>query len=196
MISLISGSIIDIQSNMIVIAQAGIGFECFTTQTDQYQLEQAVTFFTHMHWNQDQGPTLFGFQSQIEKQTFMMIISCSGIGPKMALSILEQTSAGSFLEMIVENDVKALSNLKGIGAKKAEQLCLSLQTKVKKLADKNPAIQTGSLGLWRDVEETLTSLNYSSNEIKQVISHIKQENSSPLSFDHILRKALTLLAQK
>lgn len=79
---------------------------------------------------------------------------------------------------------------------KAEQLCLSLQTKVKKLADKNPTIQTGSLGLWRDVEETLTSLNYSSNEIKQVTSHIKQESSSPLSFDHILRKALTLLAQK
>lgn len=78
-----------------------------------------------MHWNQDQGPTLFGFQSQIEKQTFMMIISCSGIGPKMALSILEQTSAGSFLEMIVENDVKALSNLKGIGAKSRATLFIA-----------------------------------------------------------------------
>lgn len=196
MISLISGSIIDIQSNTVVISQAGIGFQCFTTQASQYQQDQKITFHTYMHWNQDQGPSLFGFQSQLEKQTFMLIISCSGIGPKVALSILEQIDSSGFLQSIIENDVKSLNNLKGIGAKKAEQMCLSLQSKAKKLVDLHPSIQSGSLGMWKDIEETLISLSYSPNEIKQVSSQLKKEGAGQLSFDRILRKALTLLAQK
>lgn len=196
MISLISGSIIDVQSNLVVVAQAGIGFQCFTTQASQYQKDQKVTFFTYMHWNQDQGPSLFGFQSQLEKQTFMLIISCSGIGPKVALSILEQIDPSGFLQAVIENDVKSLNNLKGIGTKKAEQLCLSLQSKAKKLVDKHPSIQNGSLGMWKDIEETLSSLNYSPAEVKQVSSQLKKDGAAQLSFDHILRKALTLLAQK
>lgn len=196
MISIISGSITHIEQNAITILQGGIGFLCFTIQANQYQTEQTVTFYTHMHWNQDQGPTLYGFQSQLEKQTFMLIISCSGIGPKMGLSILEQVTPSNFLQSIIENDIKSLNNLNGIGTKKAEQLCLSLQSKAKKLIEKHPALQTGSLGVWKDIEETLSSLNYSHQEIKQVSTELKKETNGKLSFDHVLRKALTLLAQK
>ena len=196
MISIISGSIADIQTNAITISQAGIGFQCFTTQTSQYQQNQQITFYTYMHWNQDQGPSLFGFQTKLEKETFMLIISCSGIGPKMGISILEQMDPSMFLQAIIENDVKTLNNLNGIGTKKAEQLCLSLQSKAKILVGKHPTLHTGSLGIWKDVEETLSSLNYAPHEIKQVSSQLKKDGVAQSSFDHILRKALTLLAQK
>lgn len=196
MISLISGSIADIQKNAIIILQSGIGYQCFTTETTQYQKDQSITFYTYMHWNQDQGPSLFGFQTQLEKETFMLIISCSGIGPKMGMSILEQMSPNTFLQAIIENDVSALNNLNGIGTKKAEQLCLSLQSKAKKTVAAYPALQSGSLGIWKDIEETLSSLNYSPQEIKQVSSQLKKDSIAQSSFDLVLRKALTLLAQK
>ena len=61
MISLVSGSVQDIQDNSITILQSGIGFQCFTTQTDQYHRDQSITLYTYMHWNQEQGPALFGF---------------------------------------------------------------------------------------------------------------------------------------
>jgi holliday junction DNA helicase RuvA len=196
MISLISGSIINIESNAVTIVQSGIGYQCYTPQTNQYKKDQQITFHTQMHWNQDQGPTLFGFQTQLEKQTFMLIISCSGIGPKRGLSILEQVTPNSFLQSVIENDTKALSNLNGIGIKKAEQLCLSLQSKAKTLVDKHPSLQNGSLGIWKDVEETLSTLNYSPQEIKQVSSLLKKETGPQPAFDLILRKALTMLAQR
>lgn len=197
MISLISGSISDIDSNSVTILQSGVGYSCFTPQANQYSKGQKITFYTHMHWNQDQGPSLFGFQTKLEKQTFILIISCSGIGPKRGLSILDQITPNSFLQSIVENDTKALSNLNGIGTKKAEQLCLSLQSKAKKLVDKNPSLQNGSLGIWKDIEDTLSTLNYSPQEIKRVASELKKETSSQQpAFDLILRKALTLLAQR
>ena len=196
MISLISGSIIDIESNAITVMQSGIGYQCYTPQANQYKIDQKVIFYTHMHWNQDQGPTFFGFQTQLEKQTFMLIISCSGIGPKKGLSILEQVTPNSFLQSIVENDTKSLSGLNGIGVKKADQLCLSLQSKAKTIVEKHPSLQNGSLGIWKDIEETLSTLNYSPQEIKHVSAQLKKETSPQLTFDLILRKALTLLAQR
>ena len=196
MISLISGSIQDVQDNSIVVVQSGIGFHCFTTQAGQYQRDQSVTLHTYMHWNQEQGPSLFGFQSQLEKETFIMIIGCSGIGPKIALSILAQVSPSTFLQAIIENDIKTLNGFNGIGTKKAELLCLSLGSKAKTIIDKHPSLHQGSLGIWKDIEETLSSLNYSPHEVKQVSSLLKKEDGAKLTFDHLLRKALTLLAQK
>ena len=66
---------------------------------------ESANHFLYLHaLNQDQGPSLFGFQTKLEKETFMLIISCSGIGPKMGISILEQMDPSMFLQAIIEND--------------------------------------------------------------------------------------------
>ena len=88
---------------------------------------------TYMHWNQDNGPTLYGFNSILEKTVFLLIISCSGIGPKIGLAVLHHLEPATFVQAIIEENIKVLSSISGIGAKKAEQICVALKHKVAKL---------------------------------------------------------------
>jgi Holliday junction DNA helicase RuvA len=198
MISLLTGSILDIMPNSILIENKGIGFELTVINPSQFQKAQTVTMYVYLHWSQEQGPTLFGFNSSLEKSTFMLIISCSGIGPKIALGILSHLEPSVFLQIITNQDITGLSSAPGIGAKKAEQMIVSLKHKVDTLLTKHPELtQTTSLGIWKDLTDTLQSLNYSAQEIKAATNHIKKiDDYNNLPFDMILRKSLTFLAKK
>lgn len=198
MIATLSGTIHYIENNKLILLQNGIGFELLCPQALTFQIKQQTTLHTYLHWNQEQGPSLFGFTQPLDKDVFLLIISCSGIGPKMGLSILEQMDANSFLQCIVEENITQLSKLKSIGSKKAEQLCISLRNKAPKLLKAHPQLATSTpIGLWNDLQETLTSLNYSTLEIKQATAILKEEltERNP-PFDLLLRKALQILAKK
>lgn len=194
----LSGLVTHQQDNKVVISVAGIGFEIFSPQAKLLSLQQTTTLFVYMHWNPEQGPSLFGFQQLIEKDLFLMIISCSGIGPKLALTILESVSPVDFVHIVCQENSKALSAIKGVGAKKAEQIIMQLKDKAHKLAGQLPATQEPSaIGAWVDLQQTLISLNYTPTEIKQTISMLKEQTAGQsVPFDALLRKALTLLAKK
>ncbi len=198
MIGSISGTILNIQENKLLIEQAGIGFEIFCPEAKSLTLQQKISLHIYFHWSQENGPSLFGFTQPLQKDVFLLIINCPGIGPKLGISILEQTTAAHFLQLISEENVSGLSSLKGLGAKKAEQLCVQLREKAPKLLKIHPLLATQtSLGSWGDLQDTLTSLNYSSSEIKQAMSMLKEniaESTPP--FDILLRKALMILAKK
>lgn len=198
MISFITGTITSINTNCLQVMYHGLGFEIFCPHAQSLALQETITLHTYMHWNQEQGPSLYGFLELLDKELFLLIISCSGIGPKMGLSILEQVDATLFIQYISEENITQLSKLKSIGAKKAEQLCLNLRNKVSKLVKAHPTLATkDSIAVWGDLQETLTSLNYSSSEIKQTTSHLKEEfANSSTTFDQLLRKALQILAKK
>ena len=198
MIYSLTGSVIQIKGNKIVLQQIGLSFELFCPQAANLSLQQETTLFTYLHWNQEQGPTLFGFKDILDKEVFIAIIDCSGIGPKIGLAILEAMNSSDFLQVIIQEDIKALSSIKGLGNKKAEQLLLHLKDKVEKItlnipiAEKNKAIAAFS-----DLHQTLTSLNYSPIEIKQATTILRQEAAGKdVPFDLLLRKALVLLAKK
>ncbi len=197
MIASITGTIADIQENKILLEYNGLCFETFCPQAKTLSIKQNITLQTYLHWNQEQGPTLFGFEQTLDKDVFLLIISCSGIGPKMGLSILEQLDASQFLHLIIEENTGQLSKLKSIGVKKAEQLCLALRNKAPKLLQAHPQLATKTpMGLWSDLQETLTSLNYSPPEIKQATSMLKdQHQGKSVTFDQLLRKALQLLSK-
>jgi len=198
MIGSIFGTIINIQENKILLQQAGIGFEVFCPEAKGLSLKQEITLHIYFHWSQENGPSLFGFTQPLQKDVFILIISCPGIGPKLGISILEQTNASNFLQMVSEENMSGLSSLKGLGAKKAEQLCVHLREKAPKLLKVHPHLATQtSLGAWGDLQDTLSSLNYSSPEIKQTVSILRDSFSEGApTFDVLLRKALTILAKK
>ncbi|MBI2353315.1 hypothetical protein HYV11_03700 [Candidatus Dependentiae bacterium] len=199
MIAALSGTILTITNNKIsLLTNQSIAFELFCPQANTFSLSQSITLSVYMHWNQEQGPTLFGFLESFDKEVFLLIISCSGIGPKLGLSILEQISADQFLHLIHEENVKQLSALKNIGTKKAEQLCIHLKEKVAKLLINNQKFATKlPATVWRDLHDTLLSLHYSNLEIKQTTTLLKNEHQdlNP-QFDFLLRKALQLLSKK
>ncbi len=153
-----------------------------------------------MHWNQEQGPSLFGFLSELEKTVFLLIISCSGIGPKIALAALGELTPAQFLQAIQEGNTKALSSVSGIGAKKAEQMILNLKDKVTKLIQTQGIIgtsdETNALAQWSNVTQVLQSLNYSKGEIEAAMRYIGKECAGrSLPFDELLRKALSFLSK-
>ena len=63
---------------------------------------------TYLHWNQEQGPSIFGFASDIEREVFLLIISCSGIGPKIGLAVLAQIGSQSFIRAVQQEDIAGL----------------------------------------------------------------------------------------
>lgn len=199
MIATIAGIITSINEQSIIIEQHGIGFECFVATPQSYAPQQQATIQTYMHWNQENGPTLYGFNSTMEKTIFLLIISCSGIGPKIGLAVLHHLDPATFLQAIVEENIKVLSSISGIGAKKAEQISVTLKHKVAKLLKDQPNIASTSTSLsnWKDLTDTLTSLGYNSTEIKSVTNFLKENNiDASVPFATILRKSLAFLSAK
>ncbi|MGZ6254542.1 MAG: Holliday junction branch migration protein RuvA [Candidatus Chromulinivorax sp.] len=199
MIATITGKVTAIADQNIILEQAGIGFELFVATPLVYTIDQQITLQTYMHWNTENGPTLYAFTSAIEKTVFLLIISCSGIGPKIGLAILNQLEPATFLQAIIEENIKVLSSISGIGAKKAEQICVTLKHKVAKLLKDQPILTSSSTSLstWKDLTDTLTSLGYSSQEIKAATNFLKECNLDQTTpFSTILRKSLAFLTSK
>lgn len=198
MISYISGTITHIDNNKLVVCHGPIGFELLCPTARYLLLNSTVELHTHLHWSQENGPSLYGFERTLQKDLFVLLIDCSGIGPKLAISILEQAEPAALIEMIMQANMSALGKIKGLGAKKAEILCLHLKNNASKLLEQHPTLTaTTSLGVWNDLHETLTSLNYSLPEIKQTTSILKESlTDHSVPFDLLLRKALTILARK
>jgi len=198
MIYTISGLITHQHDNKVVVQQAGIGFELTCPQAKSLIPQQSVTLYTYLHWSAEQGPSLYGFLQPLDKDLFLMIIGCSGIGPKLGITILDSVSSSDFLTIICQENISGMSAIKGVGTKKAEQLILQLKDKAMKMVQHHPIASSNTIvAAWVDLQQTLTSLNYSPTEIKQTTSILKdQVAGQAVPFDLLLRKALTLLAKK
>jgi holliday junction DNA helicase RuvA len=197
MINLLVGKIKEIKEKSITLLVNGLGFNLQVPNTKNLKTDKEVEFYTYMHWNQENGPSLFGFQEELEKTVFLMIIECSKIGPGIAVKILSQLSAGEFLEIISSQNEKALSSINGIGPKKAEQIIMQLKSKVSKLLSSGQikAESQQDFTMWQNVNDVLVSLNYSHQEISQAMQFLTKKyagQNAPL--DQIIRSALSYLS--
>ncbi len=201
MFSYIHGIVKDTVENTLIVDVRGVGFSLIVANPELFMRGKEATVFVHMQWNQEQGPTLYGFLQEQEKAIFLLVISCSGIGPKIALLLLQKLSPVNFLRAIQTADIKTLSGISGIGPKKAEQLIVQLKHKVSALLDRGWSESTDGnahlLEQWKNISQVLQSLNYSRSEIDQALTHISQEAlGNELPFDVLMRKALSFLAKK
>lgn len=160
----------------------------------------AITLHTELIWNPENGPQLFGFMTPLDRTVFSLVTECSGIGPRLALALLEQLGPEVIINALYEGDEKILSSVSGIGAKKAEFMILHLKVKAAKLIKTGQISNTGSVSYLHEVDSALQSLNYSRGEIQRAMEHIKQapraDNEPQPSFDVALRRALAYLTHK
>lgn len=200
MINFIKGTVLNRNENLVTIDVQGIGFQVQIPDTSIIMKGEPVSLYIYLQWHQEQGPVLFGFSSELEKTTFQLIISCSGIGPKIALAILSAMKPTSFLKAIQTDDQKCLSAVNGIGAKKAEQIIVQLRHKVTKLLESGVVIEDDrAFEQWKNISEVLTSLHYSRSEVSNALQYVQQEAGSSdahLTFDYLLRKALAFLSKR
>lgn len=198
MIHQATGTITGMQHQQVFLAVGAISYQVHVPSGLVYQEGQEATFFMHLHWNQEQGPFLYGFASDVERSVFRVVISCSGVGPKVGLAVLADLGVHSFLSAVQAGDDRALSKVSGIGPKRAEQMLVQLRHKVIKLVESGFAdgVDT-STHHWHSLREALESLNYSRVEITRAIDFLRKQEVQPAgSFDQLMRGALAFLSNQ
>lgn len=198
MISYLCGKIKDVNDKTVTLLVNDIGFLIHVPRSSGLIANNPAEFFTYLHWNPENGPSFYGFQTELERKVFLMIIDCPKIGPSIALNILSQIGASEFLNIVNSQNEKALSNVNGIGEKKAEQIIVTLKHKVSKLLTSGQISisddQQQNFVQWQNINDVLCSLGYTKQETSQAIQHLsKKYTGENISLDQLIRSALTFL---
>jgi Holliday junction DNA helicase RuvA len=133
MISYITGKVLKVWTGKDcfadILTSAGIGYRVYITKKAVITKGESISLFTYFHVRED-AQTLFGFLTEEERDFFERLISVSGIGPKLALSILSTYSKGEIEEYILNGDDTQLSKTPGLGSKGAQKIILELRGKI------------------------------------------------------------------
>lgn len=178
MIYSVRGKYIHSEPGFAVIECAGVGYRCQTTTNTQrnIKLNTEVTLYTHLNVRED-AMELFGFSSQTELQSFRILIGVTGVGPKMALSILSELSSEQVAMAVSAGDVKSLTRASGVGPKLAQRIILELKDKLKGFATSDVSVSgSGSVisdtGNISKAVAALAVLGYSAADVTPVLSQM------------------------
>lgn len=199
MIYSIYGTLELIEPYHIVIENNGIGYSIKTTLTTISRIgkiDEKVKVMTYLHVKED-SMELFGFYSINELDTFKLLISISGVGPKAAISILSDLSPENFAICIANSDAKTLTKSNGIGLKTAQRIVLELQDKMKKENISKVFINDNSEsslnnGNGSEAIAALEILGYQRSIASQIISKV----DSNTSVEDMIKYALKELSGK
>lgn len=161
MFSFLVGTIEDKGNNMAVINCGGVGFELNVSDTTIFELPnigEVAKVYTYMAVRED-AISLFGFATMEEKSVFLKLIGVSGIGGKMAITILSAMPSSDLIDAILTENVRLLSTIKGLGKKTAERLVLELKNSFDDLQLSMLKPNTkGMVGTTSAIEETIDTL--------------------------------------
>jgi Holliday junction DNA helicase RuvA len=200
MIALISGKIVYKGISHVIVDVQGVGYRVFIPLTTFYELPEAGQVITlHVHTNVKQDAiNLFGFYTDQERDLFQLMISVSGIGPKIAMNILSGIDAKDLVNAISGSHVEKLVNIPGVGKKMAERLVLELKDKIikKMMAGKMPeaGVLSHADDMMEDVLSALVNLGYKSNIAKDALDKVIRSSEEKLKMDQLLKKTLKTLA--
>jgi len=200
MIARLDGILIQKSAAQCIVDVHGAGYRVVVPLSTFYELPEAgcpVILQIHTHVRED-AISLFGFHTEAEREVFELMISVSGIGPKLAVNVLSGISAGEWVRAIATEDVKRLTGIPGVGRKTAERMILELKDKAVKLgsvdATAGEAVSRTGEQVKDDALSALVNLGYRGSSAKETVDRIVQEATEPLSLDKILKKALRILA--
>lgn len=195
MITYLKGVITEIGENTVVLEAYGIGYEVFcSTRTiaELTALKDTVKLYIHEQIKED-GHDLYGFYHHEEREVFRKLISVSGIGPKGGMQVLNLYSVQEIIEIIMEQDSKAMSKVSGIGPKTAQRIILELKDSMSKLYVPDLSLlQTGlkDKESGKEAREALEALGYSHQEAKKAVEAVDDYHSDS---ETLIRKALSIL---
>ncbi|NMF83827.1 Holliday junction branch migration protein RuvA [Nodosilinea sp. P-1105] len=149
-------------------------------------LGESTQLFTHLYFRDDQA-TLFGFGGQAERDLFRQLIGVSGIGPQVALALLDTLGDAELVQAIIAGNTRLISRAPGVGSKTAERVVLELKTKLQDWQAQAglPSVPTGGpIGaIHEEVEVTLSALGYSQSEILKALQAVGRHSTLQKSAD-------------
>lgn len=185
MIGYLKGNLISFSDGAVVLENNGIGFEinCSSEAYAKLVSEGGGEVFVYTSVKDD-GITLFGFISRQEKEVFLKLISVSGVGPKMGITLLAGLNSQRLAQAIAQGDVKTLSSVKGLGKKTAERLIVELKDKFSVCEDGETIkeqIATEDTEEERDAVTALFGLGFSKNESQVAVREAKNNGAKTVT---------------
>lgn len=197
MIGKLRGKIQFISRDQLIVDVHGVGYLVSVPTSTAAQLMDGNdgTLLVYTQVRED-AIVLYGFATSREKEVFELLNTVSGIGPKLALSVLSTLSPDSFCQAILEGNLKTLTTVPGIGKRTGERLIVELRDKVAKSfvpAGISPMFDKGDSEVAKDALEALLALGYSSLEAETVLSQLQLDGTE--STEAVIRKALGFLVK-
>ncbi len=185
----------------LILDVHGVGYEAYIPLSTYYglpNLSDNISLAVHTHVRED-AIQLFGFLTSQEKDAFVLLTSVSGVGPKLALSILSALPVSDLVSAIQSGDVEKLTTVPGIGHKSASRLVLELKDKVAKLhpglapASEDP--RQGQGAVFDDALSALVNLGYRPQDAKEALKQVKKSNTESIVLKDMIRESLKELAR-
>lgn len=204
MIAHITGKLIHKQPNAIIVDVGGVGYELTVPLSTFYDLGEAgteVSLRVHTHVRED-ALQLFGFRTEREKKLFLLLVSVSGIGPKLAVTVLSGLSAEELVQAIRAGNLAKLVGIPGVGKKTAERMLLELKDKaaailppgLEEASSAGGAVaQTGD-AMREDVISALVNLGYQKAQAEKAVGTVLKD-SPDANFTTTLKQSLRTLAK-
>lgn len=194
MIALLRGVLLEKHPNQAVVDVQGVGYDVTIPISTFSRLPEAgaeVRLRVHTHVRED-ALSLYGFLTQDEKALFEKLISVSGIGPKLAVTVLSGLAAGDLLAAIRAGDVAKLVRVPGVGKKTAERMVLELRDKLPAPTGPDGAAPAASLSeVDQDVLSALLNLGCARPAAEAAVK--KARAAGPADFEPLFRRALELV---
>lgn len=187
MIATLRGEISQIEDNALILEVGGVGLRVFVPATlrGRAKAGEAVFLFTHLVVRED-ALTLYGFESQADRELFNLLLGVDGVGPKVALSVLSTLTLDAVQRAVFAEESEILSRVPGVGKKTAQKIALHLHDKLK------PTDALKSMAAMSDVDSevlaALTALGYSVVEAQAAIQALPKD--APGNVEERLRMAL------
>jgi holliday junction DNA helicase RuvA len=207
MIAHLSGTLLSKQPNSVILDVAGVGYEVNIPISTFYDLEDAgstvqLRIYTHVR---EDALQLYGFKTVRERELFLRLISVSGIGPRLGITLLSGMSADEMIASIRTNNLARLTLIPGVGRKTAERLVMELRDKVASLSsaaleeELGAKTETGAAvstedSMRADVLSALLNLGYQRNGAEKAVIAAVDEGGD-ISVELILRRSLRKLAK-
>lgn len=192
MIDAITGRVVRLEPDHLVIDTGGIAFRVFcpSRALHSYQLGEEGLVYVHLIVRED-GIHLFGFPSYEEREIFRRLLPVAQIGPRLALQLVSTLTPEAFVEALAAGDVERLMTVKGVGRKTAQRILIELRDKVTKDLVLTPA----ALPLSEKEETALRaltskSLGFSAREARRAIERLRGED---LPLEELIRRALEII---
>jgi Holliday junction DNA helicase RuvA len=208
MIAYLRGTVRFKRPSRVVIDVGGVGYDVTIPVSTFYSLEdegREAALHVHTHVRED-ALALYGFKTEREKSLFEKLINVSGVGPKLAITILSGLEFDELIAALRKGDLVALTRMPGVGKKTAERLVLELREKLDDLTQPGaesaalparPAVPGEFSSVDQDVLSALVNLGYNQANAEAAVREVRKDVSIPPDdFEQALRTSLRLLARK
>lgn len=195
MIAFVDGRLTEKLATHVIIDVNGIGYHVYISLNTYSKIkdEERCKLYTHFHIRED-IQALYGFFDPEEREIFKILISISGIGPNTGIVMLSSLTPYEIKEAIINENVKTIQSVKGIGAKTAQRVILELKDKMKKLSlEKGEAISILPSTHNTVIEEALTALTtlgIQKSAAEKTINSIIKKQGADISLEQLIKLAL------